>query len=57
MVAIDPPIPRDPTENEALALFAALEEKFPSKSLGSNKWYILAVRNFLRAVESHAIAD
>jgi hypothetical protein len=37
------PIPRDPTEEEALALFKAVEEKFPSKSLGDDKWYILAV--------------
>jgi hypothetical protein len=38
------PIPRDPTSAEALALFSTLEKKFPSKTLGSDKWYILAVR-------------
>ena len=37
-------IPRDPTDDEALALFKAVEEKFPSKSLGGGKWYVLAVR-------------
>jgi hypothetical protein len=37
------PIPRDPTEDEALALFKAVEEKFPSESLGDDKWYILTV--------------
>jgi hypothetical protein len=37
------PIPRDPTEDEALALLKAVEELFPSKSLGENKWYILTV--------------
>jgi hypothetical protein len=37
------PIPRDPTEEEALALFKVVEELFPSKSLGDNKWYILTV--------------
>lgn len=38
-------IPRDPTEDEAIALFKAVEELFPSKSLGDNKWYILTVSN------------
>jgi hypothetical protein len=37
-------IPRDPTDDEAFALFKAVEEKFPSKSLGDDKWYVLAVR-------------
>jgi hypothetical protein len=45
MVTNNPSIPRDPTEEEALALFAALEKQFPSKSLGNDKWYILAVGN------------
>lgn len=40
----DLPVPRDPTEDEALALFKAIEERFPSKSLGDDKWYILTVR-------------
>jgi hypothetical protein len=57
MVASDTSIPRDPTEDEALALFAALEEQFPSKSLGNDKWYILAVRNPFRAVQGHPVAD
>lgn len=39
----DLPIPRDPTEAEALALFDAIENKFPSKTLGDNRWYVLAV--------------
>ncbi|OSS53618.1 hypothetical protein B5807_01272 [Epicoccum nigrum] len=37
------PLPRDPTEDEALALFKAVEELFPSKSLGDEKWYILTL--------------
>lgn len=37
------PIPRDPTDDEALALFKAVEELFPSNSLGTEKWYILTV--------------
>jgi len=37
------PIPRDPTDDEALALFKTVEEKFPSRSLGGDKWYVLLV--------------
>lgn len=37
------PVPRDPTADEALALFKAIEEKFPAKTLGDDKWYLLAV--------------
>ncbi|OAK99181.1 hypothetical protein IQ06DRAFT_294595 [Phaeosphaeriaceae sp. SRC1lsM3a] len=43
MASHDLPIPRDPTEEEALALFKSVEERFPSKSLGDDKWYILAL--------------
>lgn len=39
----DLPIPRDPTEDEAITLFKAVEERFPSKTLGDDKWYILTV--------------
>ncbi|KAL5116426.1 hypothetical protein ACEQ8H_005662 [Pleosporales sp. CAS-2024a] len=35
------PVPRDPTEEEALALFQAVEDQFPSQSLGHDKWYLL----------------
>ncbi|KAH7392078.1 hypothetical protein DE146DRAFT_679574 [Phaeosphaeria sp. MPI-PUGE-AT-0046c] len=42
MASNDLPVPRDPTEDEALALFRTIEERFPSKSLGDDKWYILA---------------
>jgi hypothetical protein len=41
MASKEIPIPRDPTEDEALVLFKAVEEKFPSESLGDDKWYIL----------------
>jgi hypothetical protein len=37
------PIPRDPTNDEALALFKAIEAKFPSQTLGDDKWYVLLV--------------
>jgi hypothetical protein len=48
------PIPRDPTEDEALALFKAIEEKFPSKSLGNDKWYVLLVRIAIYNLLVHA---
>ncbi|KAL7772591.1 hypothetical protein CFE70_002550 [Pyrenophora teres f. teres 0-1] len=35
------PIIPDPTDDEALALFNAIEEQFPSKTLGDDKWYLL----------------
>lgn len=37
------PIPRDPTTEEALTLFKAIEEKFSSTSLGDDKWHILTL--------------
>jgi hypothetical protein len=37
------PIPRDPTNDDALALFKAIEAKFPSRTLGDDKWYVLLV--------------
>jgi hypothetical protein len=33
----------NPTKEETLSLFASLEEHFPSKTLGNDKWYILAI--------------
>jgi hypothetical protein len=33
----------NPTSEEAIALFKDIEQHFPGKSLGSGKWYILAV--------------
>lgn len=44
MTSKEIPIPRDPTDDEALALFKAIEGKFPSTTLGNDKWYILTVR-------------
>ncbi|KAF2030676.1 hypothetical protein EK21DRAFT_100340 [Setomelanomma holmii] len=37
------PIPQDPTDDEAIALFKTVEEKFPKKTLGEDKWYVLAL--------------
>ncbi|EME44687.1 hypothetical protein DOTSEDRAFT_173003 [Dothistroma septosporum NZE10] len=33
----------DPTPEEALQLFQSMESSFPSKTLGDDKWYILAL--------------
>jgi hypothetical protein len=33
----------NPTKEGTLSLFASLEEHFPSKTLGDDKWYILAI--------------
>jgi hypothetical protein len=44
--------PDDPTEDEALAIFAAIERKFPSETLGTNKWYIVTVCVHCKVLES-----
>ncbi|KAF2194918.1 hypothetical protein K469DRAFT_698481 [Zopfia rhizophila CBS 207.26] len=36
-------MPRDPTTEEAIELFRAIEDKFPSKTLGDDKWYIVTL--------------
>jgi len=33
----------EPTVDEAVALFQAIEEKFPHKTLGDDKWYLVVV--------------
>ena len=43
------PTPHEPTDTEALALFTAIEEKFPSTTLGNDTWYILLVSNVAQA--------
>jgi len=35
----------EPTAAEAIALFETIEQKFPSKTLGDGKWYLVAVSN------------
>lgn len=32
-----------PTKEEAIALFDSIEKHFPAKTLGSDKWFILAL--------------
>jgi hypothetical protein len=34
---------KEPTTEEAIALFAAIEKKFPHNTLGEDKWYLVAV--------------
>ncbi|KAJ4374579.1 hypothetical protein N0V86_007448 [Didymella sp. IMI 355093] len=43
MTAHETPIPCDPTDDDALAMFEAVEALFPSTSLGDDKWYILTL--------------
>lgn len=58
------PATRDPTTDEALALFKAIEEKFPARALGDDKWYLLALAaivsggqsNFAPCLYKHLIA-
>ena len=33
----------EPTAAEAITLFQTIEQKFPSKTLGEDKWYLVAV--------------
>lgn len=33
----------NPTKEETLALFNSIEEHFPSKTLGDDKWFILTI--------------
>lgn len=40
-------VPPDPTAEEAIVLFKAVEDAFPSKTLGEDKWYILVVSHEL----------
>ena len=34
---------KEPTAQEATELFETLEHKFPSKTLGAERWYLVAV--------------
>lgn len=40
---MSPPIPHDPTPDEAKALFDLISSKFPTSTLGPEKWYILVL--------------
>jgi hypothetical protein len=34
---------QEPTKEESIALFEAIQKKFPSKALGGDKWYLVTV--------------
>ena len=34
---------QEPTKEESIALFEAIQKKFPSKALGCDKWYLVTV--------------
>lgn len=36
--------PPDRTPEEAVTLFKAIEDKFPSANLGDDRWYLIPVR-------------
>jgi hypothetical protein len=40
----------NPTSEDALKLFKDIEQKFPSATLGKDKWEILAVLRFLTSI-------
>jgi len=56
--------PPTPTAEQATALFQALEERFPHKTLGDDKWYLVAISalvgsapSFCANLYSHLIAQ
>ena len=48
MTSKEIPIIPDPTDDEALSLFKAIEEQFPSKTLGDDTWYLVLVLTALQ---------
>ena len=42
----------EPTAGEAKKLFEKLKQKFPSKTLGAERWYLVAVKIFITPAES-----
>jgi hypothetical protein len=47
----------NPNKEETLSLFTSLEEHFPSKSLGNDKWYILAIAAIVGGGHPELAAD
>ena len=39
---------KEPTAEDAIKLFEAVEEHFPSTTVGEDKWYIVTVRPEMR---------
>lgn len=44
----------EPTADEAKDLFEKLEQKFPSKTLGAERWYLVAVRTIFGLSQASA---
>jgi hypothetical protein len=34
---------QEPTKEDSIALFEAIQKRFPSKALGGDKWYLVTV--------------
>ena len=47
----------NPTKEETLALFASIEQHFPAKTLGNDKWYILALAAIVGGGHPELAAD
>ena len=45
---------KEPTAEEATALFEKLEQKFPSKTLSEERWYLVAVSLALATYQGSA---
>ncbi|TVY75992.1 hypothetical protein LSUE1_G004270 [Lachnellula suecica] len=44
---------QEPTTEEAVALFKAIEEKFPKQTLGEDKWYLPVLSALVGAEPEH----
>lgn len=47
----------NPSKEETLALFASVEQHFPAKTLGDDKWYILALAAIVGGGHPELAAD
>ena len=47
----------NPTKEETLALFASIEQHFPAKTLGNDKWFILALAAIVGGGHPELAAD
>lgn len=44
---------REPAKEEAVALFTAIEKKFPHKTVGEDAWYLVLVSRQMHALFFH----
>jgi hypothetical protein len=47
----------NPSKEETLALFNSIEEHFPAKTLGNDKWYILTIAAIVGGGHTELAAD